>query len=224
LHEEEGSFLVGAAGALRCRTGTIGFIGGSRNPLIRRFEAGYAVGARAVRPDVGVRVAYLYPVEGVEGYVGYADPRKASRVAAEMYGDGVDVIFTAAGSSGYGTLDAAARRSGDLGRHLWAIGVDVDKYEVLALLRDLPDEFRQAWRAHILTSMVKRFDLALSAVLREHVAGALAGGTRDFRLADGATDISYSGGFLDEVRPVIEDLRARIVSREIVVPTRPEGP
>ena len=53
MHEEEGSFLAGAAGALRCRTGTIGFIGGSRSPLIQRFEAGYSAGAGAVRPDVG---------------------------------------------------------------------------------------------------------------------------------------------------------------------------
>jgi basic membrane lipoprotein Med (substrate-binding protein (PBP1-ABC) superfamily)/DNA-binding SARP family transcriptional activator len=224
MHQEEGSFLAGAAGALRCRTGTIGFIGGSRSPLIQQFEAGYSAGARAVRPDVVVRVAYLYPVEEIGGYLGFTDPRKASTVAEEMYGDGVDVIFTAAGSSGYGTLDAAARCSGDLGRHLWAIGVDVDMYEMLSLLRDLPDEIRQVWRAHILTSMVIRFDLVLSEILREHVMGTLDGGTREFRLADGATDISYSGGFLDKVRPVIEDLRARIVSREIVVPTRPEGP
>jgi basic membrane lipoprotein Med (substrate-binding protein (PBP1-ABC) superfamily) len=223
MHQEEGSFLAGAAGALRCRTGSIGFIGGSRSPLIERFEAGYSAGARAVRPDVVVRVGYLYPVEENGGYLGFTDPRKASTVAAEMYADGVDVIFTAAGASGYGTLDAAARSSGDLGRHLWAIGVDIDMYEMLSLLRDLPDEIRRAWRAHVLTSMVCRFDLALTAILREHVTGALAGGTRDFRLADGATDISYRGGFLDDVRPVIEDLRARIVSREILVPPRPEG-
>jgi basic membrane protein A len=223
MNQHEGSFLAGAAGALRCRTGTIGFIGGSRSPLIQRFEAGYSAGARAVRPDVVVRVAYLYPVDEIGGYLGFADPRKASSVAAGMYGDGVDVIFTAAGASGYGTLDAAARCSSDLGKHLWAIGVDIDMYEMLSLLRDLPDEIRRAWRAHVLTSMVSRFDRTLSAIMREHVTGTLAGGTRDFRLADGATDISYRGGFLDDVRPVIEDLRARIVSREIVVPTRPEG-
>jgi basic membrane lipoprotein Med (substrate-binding protein (PBP1-ABC) superfamily)/DNA-binding SARP family transcriptional activator len=223
MHQEEGAFLAGAAGALRSRTGTIGFIGGQRSPLIQRFEAGYSAGARAVRPDIVGRFAYLYPVDEIGGYPGYADPRKASTVAAEMYGDGVDVIFTAAGASGYGTLDAAARCSGDLGRHLWAIGVDIDMYEMLSLLRDLPDEIRQAWRAHVLTSMVLRFDLVLSAILREHVTGTLAGGTRDFRLADGAMDISYRGGFLEDIRPVIEDLRARIIAREILVPALPEG-
>jgi hypothetical protein len=61
-----------------------------------------------------------------------------------------------------------------------------------------------------------------SAILRDHVAGTLVGGMRHLDLADGATDISYSGGFIDDIRPVIEDLRARIVAGEIGVPSRPE--
>jgi len=101
------------------------------------------------------------------------------------------------------------------------VGVDVDQYEMLAGLEELPEETREAWRAHCLTSMVKRYDVVLTAVLRDHVEGTIAGGTRHFHLADGATDITYSGGFIDDLRPIIEDLRARIVTGDIAVPSRP---
>ncbi|MGE5460174.1 MAG: BMP family lipoprotein, partial [Solirubrobacterales bacterium] len=221
LHEEQGSFLVGAAAALRSRTGVLGFIGGSVEALIWRFEAGYAAGARAVRPEVELRPEYLYP-GGARGVAGYADPRRASTVADGMYRGGADVIFTAAGSSGLGTLDAARRCSEELDRHLWTIGVDVDQYEMLAQIPELTDDIREAWRAHTLTSMVKRYDVVFSAILRDHLAGALVGGMWHLSLAEGATDISYSGGFIEDLRPTIEDLRARIISGEIVVPSRPE--
>ena len=48
--ENEGSFLVGAAAALKSQTGTIGFIGGVENDLIKKFEAGYVAGARPSTP------------------------------------------------------------------------------------------------------------------------------------------------------------------------------
>jgi basic membrane lipoprotein Med (substrate-binding protein (PBP1-ABC) superfamily)/DNA-binding SARP family transcriptional activator len=221
LHEEQGSFLVGAAAALRSQTGVLGFIGGSAIPLIQQFEAGYTAGARAVRPDVVVWVKYLY-MGGSRGFEGYVDPRKASTVAGSAYRKGADVIYTAAGSSRFGTLDAAQRCSEELDHHLWTIGVDVDQYETLARIPDLTDDIKKAWRAHTLTSMVIRFEVVFSAILRDHIAGGLAGGMRHLDLADGATDISYSGGFIDDIRPVIEDLRARIVAGEITVPSRPE--
>jgi basic membrane lipoprotein Med (substrate-binding protein (PBP1-ABC) superfamily)/DNA-binding SARP family transcriptional activator len=218
-HEEQGSFLAGAAAAIRSGTGRLGFVGGSPVPLIHRFEAGFAAGARTVRPDVDVRIEYLRP----EGYWGYADPRSASEVAGALYREGADVVYTAAGSSGFGVFHAAERWSGQLDRPLWVIGVDVDQYEMLAGLEELPEETREAWRAHCLTSMVKRYDVVLSAVLGDHVAGTLRGGTRHFSLADRATDITYSGGFIDDLRPVIEDLKARIVAGDIMVPSRPGG-
>ena len=57
--EEQGSFLVGAAAALKSQTGTIGFIGGVENDLIKKFEAGYTAGAQAVNPDIEVLVNYI---------------------------------------------------------------------------------------------------------------------------------------------------------------------
>ena len=52
--ENEGSFLVGAAAALKSKTGHIGFVGGVNVPLIKKFEAGYIAGAKAVNPAIKV--------------------------------------------------------------------------------------------------------------------------------------------------------------------------
>ncbi|MGA0270205.1 MAG: BMP family lipoprotein, partial [Ilumatobacteraceae bacterium] len=57
--EHEGSFLVGAAAALKSQTGKIGFIGGQEIDLIKKFEAGYIAGAQAVNPDIVVESSYL---------------------------------------------------------------------------------------------------------------------------------------------------------------------
>ncbi len=53
--EEQGSFLVGAAAALKTEAGHIGFVGGVETPLIQKFEAGYIAGAEAVNPDIADR-------------------------------------------------------------------------------------------------------------------------------------------------------------------------
>ena len=57
--EEQGSFLVGAAAAMKSTTGHIGFIGGVENDLIKKFEAGYTAGAKQVNPDITVDVKYI---------------------------------------------------------------------------------------------------------------------------------------------------------------------
>ena len=57
--EQEGSFLVGAAAAIKCECDTIGFLGGQTGPLIQKFEAGYTAGAKAVNPNIKVLVEYI---------------------------------------------------------------------------------------------------------------------------------------------------------------------
>lgn len=101
----------------------------------------------------------------------------------------------------------------------WAIGVDSDQY---IRLDDLPrSSDSQDWQSHILTSMVKRTDLAARAVISEYARGVFLPGRRAFGLAEGGVDIAYSGGFLDEIRSSIEDFRASIVAGDIQVPCLP---
>ena len=85
--EEEGSYLVGAVAALKSRTGRIGFIGGMDSPIIRKFQAGYLAGAKAVRPDIRVTSKFA----GITGQA-FNDPQKGYRIATSMYGEGADII------------------------------------------------------------------------------------------------------------------------------------
>jgi basic membrane protein A len=214
----EGSFLAGAVAALKSRTGLIGFIGGVDLPGVNVFQAGYEAGARSIDPSIEVRSTYLAPYWD---FSGFGSPTYAFHVATGMYGSGADVIFHAAGDSGRGVFQAAAE-VGD--RHVWAIGVDVDEYQEIVAMdpNDVPPELNvAAWPSHVLTSMVKRVDVAVYGVLRDYSRGIFTSGIRHFGLAERGVDIVDSGGSIDDIRPRIEDLRARIIASEIVVPSEP---
>ena len=113
--EHEGSFLVGAAAALKSKTGNIGFVGGVEVPLIKKFEAGYEAGAKAVKPDIKVQTKYLTQPPD---FSGFNDPAKGKTAAEGMYDGGADVVYQAAGGSGGGVFEAAkaAERDGHRGR------------------------------------------------------------------------------------------------------------
>jgi basic membrane protein A len=216
--QNEGSFLVGAAAALEGRTGRIGFIGGMDIPMMHEFQAGYEAGAHAVDPSIEVRSTYLTPYFDVSAF---GSPTYAFHVARRMYRWGADVIFHAAGDSGRGVFQAAVEIRD---RHVWAIGVDVDQYQETTAMdpKDAPPELHiAAWPSHVLTSMVKRVDVAVYEVLRDYSRGILTPGVRRLGLAEGGVDIAYSGGFIDDIRPQIEDLRAQIIAGDVVVPSKP---
>src|SRR5262245_7056852 len=216
--QNEGSFLVGAAAALKSRTGRIGFIGGMDIPMMPEFQAGYEAGARAVDPSIEVRSTHLTPYFD---FSGFSSPAYAFDVATRMYGGGADVIFHAASASGRGVFQAAAEIED---RHVWAIGVDVDQYQEVAAIapKDAPPGLHiAAWPSHVLTSMVKLVDVVVYEVLRDYSRGIFTSGVRRFGLAEGVVDIAYSGGFIDDIRPQIEDLRAQIIAGDVVVPSDP---
>ncbi|HJU81427.1 MAG TPA: BMP family ABC transporter substrate-binding protein [Acidimicrobiia bacterium] len=216
----EGSFLVGAIAALRSETNIIGFVGAIPTPLILNFQAGFEAGARHVRPDVAVLAEYLAPAWDFSGF----DSKSLGQAKSEpLYRAGADVIFHAAGGSGQGVFEAARVESAAQGRHLWAIGVDADEF--LAVLKDKdiniggPDP--RTWQPHILTSMVIRWDTAAYTLVKEFAGDQFRPGPRMFRLADDMVGYSTTGGFIEDLVPTIEDLKARIIAGEIFVPERP---
>lgn len=211
--DQEGSFLAGVAAALTSATGTIGFLGGVDNEVIRRFWAGYEAGALAASPDIRILSAYMSRPPDLNGF---SDYERAERAARRMYGEGADVVFAAAGSAGLGAFEAAADMSGGPNGQLWAIGVDTDQYETTRALAGSLGA--QRWRPHILTSMVKSFDGGIYAVLEDFAHGEFTPGRHNLDLASGSVGISYSGGFIDQLRPQIEAYREAIIAGDIQVP------
>ena len=200
--EHEGSFLVGAAAALKSESGHIGFIGGQEIDLIKKFEAGYTAGAKYVNPDIVVEVQYL----GAAGDdTAWGSPDEAKQIANGWYADGVDVVYTAAGGSGQGTIEAAVESDA------WAIGVDSDQY-----LTATPEQ-----QGHILTSMLKRVDVAVFETVKAAQDGTLAGGFATYDLKVDGVGYSTSGGYLDDVVAQLEEIKAAIIAGEIEVPTAP---
>ena len=77
--ENEGSFLVGAAAALKTKTGNVGYIGGCHIPLLQKFEAGFTAGAKAVNPDIKVQVKYLSNPPTCNGFNDTAEGTEAAQ-------------------------------------------------------------------------------------------------------------------------------------------------
>ncbi len=199
FREHEGSFLVGAIAALVSKTKTVGFVGGMKIPLIRKFEAGYLAGVKHVCPACTVLSAYA----GTEPKA-FADPALGEALASAQYGRGADVIFHAAGKTGDGVFAAAEHM-----RRL-AIGVDSDQYDAAPCC--------------VLTSMVKRVDVAVVDAVQELIAGKLRGGLRELGLReDGVafvTDARNQHMLPSAVVDRVRAISAEIVAGKIAVPDR----
>ena len=200
--ENEGSFLVGAAAALKTKTNTIGFVGGVETPLIKKFEAGYIAGAKAVNPSIKIKVQYLTQPPD---FSGFGDVAKGKAAAEGMYQAGADVVYHAAGGSGGGVFQAA-KTAGKM-----AIGVDSDQAKTAdPAVRDV-----------IITSMIKKVDVGVYDFIKSVVDGTFKGGVKVFDLKAGGVDYSTTGGKIDDIKAKIDDFKAKIISGEIKVPTTP---
>ncbi|MGV3562338.1 MAG: BMP family lipoprotein [Nocardioides sp.] len=200
--EEQGSFLVGAAAALKTETDQIGFVGGVETPLIQKFEAGYVAGAEAVNPDIEVDVTYLTQVPD---FSGFADPAKGKTAAQGMFDNGADIVYHAAGGSGGGVFEAASE-SGN-----FAIGVDSDQYNTAdPSVQDV-----------ILTSMLKNVNVAVYEYLSDVEAGDIPSGVTTYDLEVDGVGYSTSGGFVDDIVDQLDEFKQQIIDGEITVPTAP---
>jgi len=197
FREEQGSFLVGALAALTSNTGKIGFIGGMDIPLIHRFQVGYEAGARHAREDVERLVSYA----GVTGDA-FKNPGRGKELAMAQYENGADIIFHASGATGLGVFQAARRL-----RRL-AIGVDSDQWD------EAPGQ--------VLTSMIKRVDVAVYAAIRSESKASFQGGVVELGLNELGVDYVYdehNQPLIDaDHRETVENIRAAIIGGEIVVP------
>jgi basic membrane protein A len=204
--EQEGSFLVGVAAALKTRTCHIGFIGGVQTPLIQKFEAGYVQGAKAVAPGITIDRAYLSPAGDLSGF---NDPAKAQESAKGQLDGGADIIYAAAGASGSGAFRAIKAASTPAAPK-WGIGVDSDQYQdkTLADVKDI-----------ILTSMVKRVDVAVFDYISAVAGNTLSSLPKVFDLRVGGVGYATSGGHLDDIRPQLDAYSAQIINGTIKVAT-----
>ncbi|MXG89479.1 BMP family lipoprotein [Nocardioides flavescens] len=200
--EEQGSFLVGAAAALKTEADHIGFVGGVETPLIQKFQAGYEAGAQAVNPDITIDVTYL---SQPPDFSGFGDPAKGKTAAEGMFDGGADIVYHAAGGSGGGVFEAASEAGGK------AIGVDSDQYETA------DDSVKDV----IMTSMLKNVDVAVYEYLSKVADGDFPAGQTTYDLAVDGVGYSTSGGQIDDIVDQLDDYKQQIIDGDITVPTEP---
>ena len=202
--EQEAGYLAGYAAALQSKTGKVGFIGGAKIPAVVKFGLGFVQGAKAANKDIKI----VYNYSGV-----FNDTNKGKTLAATMYDAGADVIFAAAGGTGSGAIKEAQERAmkdvengGEI-KH-WIVGVDKDQYEE-GLFKAGDKE-----KSVILTSAVKRIDVAVTQLLNDIKDNKFPGGKAQvFTIKEDGVGLPEKNPNLTDdttakIKAAIEDLKA----------------
>ncbi|MDA0801180.1 MAG: BMP family ABC transporter substrate-binding protein [Proteobacteria bacterium] len=194
--EHEGSYIVGVAAAKASKTGKVGFVGGMDIGLIRRFACGYAGGVKSINANAEV-------YQNMTGTTPSAwnDPGKGAELTQSQIDRGADVIYHAAGGTGTGVIQAAA----DAGK--LAIGVDSNQNGMAP--------------GSVLTSMLKRVDVAAYETFMDSKNGDFSSGVRVLGLAEGgvdwALDENNASLVTADMKDAVAAARADIVSGKVVV-------
>jgi basic membrane protein A and related proteins len=197
FREQESSYLCGVAAAMASKTGKVGFVGGMDIPLIRKFAVGYKAGVDSVDPKIEV-------IENMTGTTpaAWTNPSAGAELAKSQFGRGADVVFHAAGATGVGVMQAAA----DAG--LLSIGCDSNQ-----------DYLHPG---SVLTSAVKRVDVAVYTVFMEVKAGTWKAGTKNLGLAEEGVDFTLDEFnrklITPEMEKKLDQVKADIIAGKVIVP------
>jgi basic membrane protein A len=202
FQEQEGSYLAGTLAAL-VTTDTsikgindkpiIGVIGGTKSAGIDKFIAGYIQGAKAANPNVQVKVAYSN---------NFGDPAIGLQMTKAMFEEGADIVYQVAGGTGMGVIQAAK----EVGHY--AIGVDTDQDGIAP--------------GAVLTSMVKRTDIAVETMVKDYAADKFPGGqTVTFGLKEngvGLSEMKYTKNLIPaDILKKVDEAKEGILSGKIKV-------
>lgn len=202
FREDEAAYLAGFAAGLSSRAHHVGFIGAMRIPPIERFACGFVQGVAAAAPSTRVARRYLG-----DGPAAFRDRRQARAAADALIVDGADVLFAAAGYAGMGALEAAATAD--------KLGIGVDTTQ------------NGAFPGHVLTSVVKRVDVATYRALRDGYDGRWTAGVLRLGLKDDGVSWARDSSNAALVAPIagtLDATAAAIAAGRIVVKPAAEAP
>lgn len=208
--QNEASFLAGVVAAGITTSGTlenlnddavVGNVLLMDMAVINDFMVGFIEGCQYVNPDIKINSAY----------VGGVDAAKAKDIAMAMYQQKADIVFSVAASAGLGVIEAGKEQSA------YVIGVDSD--QAMALMDSDPEAANR-----ILTSVLKRSDMAIYRVITKMIDGSVAWGTSEaLGMEEGCVGLAkntvYETLVSEEIRAMVEEAEQKIASGEIVVST-----
>ncbi|MEW5722086.1 MAG: BMP family ABC transporter substrate-binding protein [Thermodesulfobacteriota bacterium] len=159
---DQSGFLGGALAGLMTRSKTVGIVAGKEIPPVVAFRRGYEAGVKYVCPDCQVLGVYIDS---------FTDPARGKTAALSQMDEGADVIFGAGGVTGSGAILGAAQAGA------WVIGVDQDEYLTTF------QEGRAEGAARVLSSAMKRIDVAVYDAVKMAVTDQFQGGAKVYDAA-----------------------------------------
>ncbi|MCL4455161.1 MAG: BMP family ABC transporter substrate-binding protein [Deinococcus sp.] len=246
FREHEGSYLVGYVAGRLTNTGVVGFVGGMDIPLIHKFEQGYKAGAEAGMKERGITGKVIINYVGTTPSA-WNDPAKGKELATSQSNQGADIIYAAAGASGNGVIDFVKQKKcisagsvpggkfvsdnfksvpkyadytkacGANTRPLFMVGVDANQN----YLGDTDNN--PATLNHVITSMMKRVDVATYDVIKSVKNGTFKGGVREFGLSNDGVGYAldkYNQALIPQAVAIkLEVLKKQIIAGQIKVPS-----
>ena len=189
--QEQASYLVGLVAGSVTQSKTVGYVQGMVSDSMNLFGIGYITGVLEACPDATV---LQYNANN------FGDSAGGSTAAKDMITKGADVIYHAAGGTGMGVIEACNEEG------IWAIGVDTDQ-SILA-----PD--------HVITSAMKRVDVASQDISKAVAAGEFAAGVHLYDLSNGGVDLAPTRDNIPaDVLELVENAKAAVIAGDVVVPT-----
>lgn len=195
--QSDGSYLAGIDAAMTTKTNHIAFMGGSDNPSINQFRAGFEAGAKSVNPDIQIDVTWVGS---------FTDPAKGKELALMLYDQGADIVYVAAAASSTGVFDAAKETGG------MVVGCDVDQNDIVP--------------GQVIGSMVINYGNWVYQAFQEEENGGLKFGAFKYGLDNNGLDFvlpkdsTYKTD--DTIVAALKEAKDKILSGELAVPEVPE--
>jgi basic membrane protein A and related proteins len=187
--EQEAGYLAGYLAGLWAKDNNakvVSTVGGQKIPPVDHYIAGFQAGAKKANPGIQTLNGYSQD---------FVDQAKCKEIALDQIAKGSKVVFQVAGGCGLGALDAAKEKG------VQGIGVDADQ----AYLGD-----------HILTSALKKVDVAVYDAIKRAQEGQFKGGT------DVIADVQNGGVGLGKISAAgqkyadqVKEIQDQIASGEI---------
>lgn len=205
--EQEAGFLVGVAASVQLKEGDLGFIGGMEIPSVQKFNWGFQQGVKYANENLGTKMSIKE--ENVVYQGSFDNVAAGQQLAATMFDNGVKAIFTAAGGVGVGAINEAKTRA-TAGKEAWIVGVDVDQYA---------DGIYKDDKSIILTSAMKKIDVATFDIIKDELDGKFPGGqTLTFDVKnDGVGLPNENPNLTEETTKQVDEVYNKIKNGEITV-------
>ncbi|HKZ54956.1 MAG TPA: BMP family ABC transporter substrate-binding protein [Anaerolineales bacterium] len=203
FQSDQGAFLVGYLAAGMTETGKVGTFGGVAEPSVIATMDGFVLGVAYYNERHGTAVEAIGwdPVLRMGLFTNTFDDVLAGlSMAEDLHLEGVDILMPVARGSGLGAAAAAMERGGGA-----VIGVD-NNWAISA------PEYAEV----MLTSVLKRMDVAVLETATQLVEGTFRGGTYIGNLANGGLELApfqrYDALIPDELKVELQTVKADIIA------------